>query len=53
MTVDGSKSEVTDVQWSKRPDDLRFATVGPKELNFWHPADVTKKLTVKGTFQKA
>jgi hypothetical protein len=53
VTVDGSKSEVTDLAWSKRPDDLRFAIVGPKEINFWHPADVTKKLSVKGTFQKA
>jgi hypothetical protein len=53
VTVDGSKSEVMDLAWSKRSDDLRFATVGPKEINFWHPADVTKKLQVKGTFQKA
>lgn len=50
VTVDGSKSEVIDLAWSKRPDDLRFAVVGPKEINFWHPADVTKKLSVKGTF---
>jgi len=50
VTLDGSKSEVVDLQWSKRVDDLRFATVGPKEINFWHPADVTKKLCVKGTF---
>lgn len=53
ITVDGSKSEVLDLSWSKRPDDLRFVTVGPKELNFWHPADVTKRLTQKGTFGKA
>lgn len=50
MTVDGSKSEVTDLAWSKRPDDLRFATVGPKEINFWCPADVTKKISNKGVF---
>jgi len=53
VTVDGSKSEVLDLTWSKRADDLRFVTVGPKELNFWHPADVTKKLFQKGTFGKA
>lgn len=50
VTVDGSKSEVIDLAWSKRPDDLRFAVVSPKEIHFWHPADVTKKLSVKGTF---
>ena len=44
MTVDGSKSVVLDLAWSKRPDDLRFAIMGTKEINFWHPADVTKKL---------
>lgn len=44
VTVDGSKAEVLDLQWSKRPDDLRFCVVGPKEINFWHPSDVTKKL---------
>ena len=53
MTVDGSKSDVIDLTWSKRADDLRFVTVGPKELNFWHPADVTKKLFLKGSFGKA
>lgn len=53
ITVDGSKSEIVEVAWSKRPDDLRFATLGPKEINFWHPADVTKKLSIKGTLQKA
>ena len=53
VTVDGSKSEPLYLSWSKRVDDLRFAVVGPKELNFWHPADVTKKLFQKGTFGKA
>jgi len=53
VTVDGSKSEALDMSWSKRTDDLRFVVVGPKELNFWHPADVTKKLHQKGTFGKA
>lgn len=51
--TDGSKDKILDVQWSKRPEDLRFATVGLKELKFWHPANVTRKLQQKGTFQKA
>lgn len=41
-----------DLAWSKRPEDLRFALVGPKEISFWNPADVTKKLQIKGTFGK-
>jgi WD40 repeat protein len=36
--------------WSKKPDDLRFCTVGLKEVKFWNPADSSKRLSVKGTF---
>ena len=42
--TDGSKEATLDVRWSQRPDDLRFVTVAAKELKFWHPADVTKKI---------
>lgn len=35
--------------WSKKPDDLRFCTVGIKEIKFWNPADATKRLFFKGT----
>jgi len=51
LSTAGGKDKINDIQWSKRPDDLRFATVSPKDLRFWNPADVTKKLSVKGTFQ--
>jgi len=44
VNLDGSKSEVVDLAWSKRPEDLRFGVVGPKEMTFWHPADPTKKI---------
>ena len=50
LSLDGGKSEVTALAWSKRPDDLRFAVVGPKEIKFWNPGDVTKKMAEKGTF---
>jgi len=43
-TIDGGKNPILDLKWSKRPEDLRFATLSLKEINFWHPADVTKKL---------
>lgn len=36
--------------WSRKPDDLRFCTVGLKELKFWNPAEATKRLVTKGTF---
>ncbi len=49
-TIESGKAEISDLKWSKRPDDLRFATVGAREIKFWHPADVTKKLQQKGTF---
>ena len=53
LQIDGSKDKIVDIQWSKRPDDLRFVTVSPRELYFWHPCDVTRKLKQKGIFNKA
>lgn len=53
LQMASGKGDILHLAWSKRPDDLRFAMVGPKQLQFWHPADVTKKLNQKGTFQKA
>lgn len=50
LHLENGKAEVTSLVWSKRPDDLRFAVVGPKVIQFWNPADVTKKMSVKGTF---
>lgn len=54
LFTEASKDGIFEVQWSKKMDDLRFATLGAKEIKFWHSADVTKRLNVKGTFgQKA
>ena len=50
FTTEGGKEKILDLVWSKRPDDLRFVTQTLKTVNFWHPADVTKKITQKGTF---
>lgn len=44
--------KILDVAWSKRPEDLRFATVSPKGVTFWHPADVTKRLKQPGVMGK-
>ena len=50
LHIEGSKDPIVHVAWSKKTDDLRFATVGLKELKFWNPADATKRLFTKGTF---
>mmetsp|Transcript_20490 Transcript_20490/g.19471 ORF Transcript_20490/g.19471 Transcript_20490/m.19471 type:complete len:91 (+) Transcript_20490:627-899(+) len=44
LHIEGSKEKIINVAWSKKPDDLRFATVGLKEVKFWNPADATKRL---------
>lgn len=50
LHIEGSKDKIVHCAWSKKPDDLRFCTVGVKELKFWNPADATKRLFSKGTF---
>ena len=50
LQLEASKDKIVQVVWSKKPDDLRFVTVGVKELKFWNPADATKKLSQKGVF---
>ena len=52
MTTQGSSDKIINVAWSKKADDLRFVTVGVKELKFWNPADATKKLCQKGIFEQ-
>jgi len=44
LHMESSKDAVMGIQWSKRQNDLRFSTWSQREINFWHPADVTKKL---------
>ena len=50
LQIEGSKDKIIGAAWSKKADDLRFCTVGLKELKFWNPADATKRLFSKGTF---
>jgi hypothetical protein len=50
LYTEGSKDKILHLAWSKKPDDLRFCTVGVKEIKFWNPADATKRLATKGTF---
>lgn len=46
-------NEMKNLAWSRRPDDLRLAIQSERQLQFWNPADVTKKLKNVGTFDKA
>jgi WD40 repeat protein len=49
LVIEGSKDKIIHCAWSKKTDDLRFCTVGMKEVKFWNPADATKRLFAKGT----
>jgi microtubule-associated protein-like 6 len=53
LHIEGSKDKIINVAWSRKPEDLRFVTLGVKEIKFWNPADATKRLFVKGTFGNA
>ena len=48
LHMNGGTDKILDIAWSKRPDDLRFATVSTKAVAFYHPADVTKRLKQPG-----
>lgn len=50
IQVSAGTDAVVDIQWSKKPNDLRFSAVTTRSLQFWHPADATKKLYKNGTF---
>jgi WD40 repeat protein len=41
---------VTAIQWSKKANDLRFVAVNTQNIQFWNPADASKKLFRPGTF---
>lgn len=53
LELESGASEMKNLAWSKRPDDLRLAIQGEKQIQFWCPADVTKKLKNVGIFDKA
>lgn len=53
LQTDGGKDPILDVQWSKRANDLRFVSLTTRQLDFWHPADVTRRLKQKGVFGKS
>ena len=50
VTVSAGTDPIYDIQWSKKANDLRFIAITSRSLQFWHPADATKKLFKNGTF---
>lgn len=40
------------IRWSKKPGDLRFCVLTTRGLQFWNPADASKKLFKNGLFGK-
>jgi len=52
MSYSSSFDQIKDLAWSRRLDDLRFATATVKEVKFWHPADFTKELVQQGKLMK-
>jgi microtubule-associated protein-like 6 len=50
LQMESGSTEMKHLEWSHRPDDLRFAILGEKQIQFWNPADVTKKLKQVGIF---
>jgi microtubule-associated protein-like 5 len=50
IQVSAGSDAIFDIQWSKKANDLRFSAVTSRSLQFWNPADATKKLFKNGTF---
>lgn len=50
VQVSSGSDTVFNIEWSKKSNDLRFAAVTVRSLQFWHPADASKKLFKNGTF---
>ena len=50
LQVSAGSDPIHDIQWSKKGDDLRFIACTTRSLQFWHPADASKKLFKNGTF---
>jgi len=52
LTLSAGSEVITNIQWSKKPNDLKFVAVTPKAVQFWNPADASKKLFKNGVFGK-
>ena len=50
LTLSAGSDAIHNIQWSKKPNDLKFVAVTSRSLQFWNPADASKKLFKNGTF---
>jgi len=50
LSLSAGSDAIVTIQWSKKPNDLKFACVTTRSLQFWNPADASKKLFKNGTF---
>lgn len=50
LQVSAGSDAIGDIQWSKKENDLRFIAVTTRSLQFWNPADASKKLFKNGAF---
>lgn len=50
LNLSAGSDPIFNIQWSKKPNDLRFAAVSTRSVQFWNPADASKKLFKNGTF---
>jgi len=50
LALSAGSDAIHNIQWSKKSGDLKFVAVTSRSLQFWNPADQTKKLFKNGTF---
>lgn len=50
LSLSAGSDAVSSIQWSKKPNDLKFVAVTSRAIQFWSPADASKKLYKNGTF---
>jgi len=50
VSVSAGTDAISDIKWSRKINDLRFAATTSRALQFWSPADSSKKLFKNGAF---
>jgi len=50
VTVSSGSDAISDIKWSRKINDLRFAALTTRSVQFWNPADSSKKLFKNGAF---
>lgn len=50
LQLSAGSDAIFNIEWSKKPNDLKFVAVSTRSIQFWNPADASKKLFKNGTF---